>query len=136
MVLATLIKCVCVFKFKFASSILQHLQPFTDCSAGQVDLLFSSLSLFLCPSHSLPFSLACVQVSAVVSFRKCTMLCWEVRYLPLGQTFFPPNFYQLLTGSSRCHKQTMFTWPFHSCCACMQNDTNCMQAVLKDSADI
>ena len=51
--------------------------------------LLPSLSLSSSPSVILSVSftlcLALVQVLAVVSFRKCTALCWEVRYLPLGQ---------------------------------------------------
>lgn len=72
---------------------------FPDCTTGHVTpSLFmpsppslSSFSFLLFVSFTL--CLASVQVLAVVSFRKRTAFCWEVRYLPLGQ---PPFFFLVI----------------------------------------
>lgn len=102
--------CVCVracvqrvplnLQGPFGLSLQYLLNIFHDCTSSH-PLAHASLSLSLSRSDSLSFSspsscqivsfsigLASVQVLAVVSFRKCAAICWEVRYLPLGQPSF------------------------------------------------
>lgn len=92
---------MCVCFSEFASSIWCVTPVFTTffLTVGQ-PTHFLSFSLSL--SVSFTFSLASIQVLAVVSFRKCTALCWEVRYLPLGQpSFFLCFFFVIFIGCLR-----------------------------------